>query len=101
MASRSFSVAWGRTVLLGLYIVKLKRFVQLDELEAHPRRVNMEDIRPHDLRRTAAAYLVNRGKAWPGVERRLESFEPAERGHYTQSRMEPSVTRCRSTQNSL
>ncbi|MEP7153256.1 MAG: site-specific integrase [Nitrospira sp.] len=54
------------------------------------RRVNMDDIRPHDLRRTAATYLVNRGTNLALVSKWVLNHSNLQyTGIYTQSMMEP------------
>jgi integrase len=54
------------------------------------RRVNMEDIRPHDLRRTAATYLVNRGTNLALVSKGVLNHTSLQNTSiYTQSMMEP------------
>jgi integrase len=54
------------------------------------RRVHMEDIRPHDLRRTAATYLVNRGTNLALVSKGVLNHTSLQNtGIYTQSMMEP------------
>ena len=54
------------------------------------RRVNMEDIRPHDLRRTCATYLVNRGTNLALVSKGVLNHTSLQNtGIYTQSMMEP------------
>jgi integrase len=54
------------------------------------RRVNMEDIRPHDLRRTAATYLVCRGTNLALVSKGVLNHTSLQNtGIYTQSMMEP------------
>ncbi len=50
----------------------------------------MEDIRPHDLRRTAATYLVNRGTNLALVSKGVLNHSSLQNtGVYTQSMMEP------------
>ncbi len=54
------------------------------------RRVQMDDLRPHDLRRTAATYLVNRGTNLALVSKGVLNHSNLQNtGIYTQSMMEP------------
>lgn len=54
------------------------------------RRVNMNDIRPHDLRRTAATYLVNRGTNLALVSKGVLNHSSLQNtGIYTQAMQEP------------